>query len=78
MIDVEVCAVKRILCSLTKILVFVLKQKTFCLQAEDGIRYQVRSRGRGDVYKRQAVAIINLGSWKGAIGSRPIYHRIWS
>ena len=26
-----------------------------CLQAEDGIRYLVRSRGLGDVYKRQAV-----------------------
>ena len=26
----------------------------FCLQAEDGIRYLVRSRGLGDVYKRQA------------------------
>ena len=24
-------------------------------QAEDGIRYLVRSRGRGDVYKRQAL-----------------------
>ena len=29
----------------------------FCLQAEDGIRYLVRSRGLGDVYKRQ------LHSW---------------
>ena len=26
----------------------------FCFQAEDGIRYLVRSRGLGDVYKRQA------------------------
>ena len=25
----------------------------FCCQAEDGIRYLVRSRGLGDVYKRQ-------------------------
>ena len=25
----------------------------FCLQAEDGIRELVRSRGLGDVYKRQ-------------------------
>ena len=24
-----------------------------CFQAEDGIRYLVRSRGLGDVYKRQ-------------------------
>ena len=29
----------------------------FFFQAEDGIRYLVRSRGRGDVYKRQ---IVNL------------------
>ena len=28
----------------------------FLLQAEDGIRYLVRSRGLGDVYKRQAEA----------------------
>ena len=27
----------------------------FFFQAEDGIRYLVRSRGLGDVYKRQAV-----------------------
>ena len=26
---------------------------SFCFQAEDGIRYLVRSRGLGDVYKRQ-------------------------
>jgi len=26
---------------------------TFFFQAEDGIRYLVRSRGLGDVYKRQ-------------------------
>ena len=26
---------------------------SFFLQAEDGIRYLVRSRGLGDVYKRQ-------------------------
>ena len=28
----------------------------FFFQAEDGIRYLVRSRGLGDVYKRQALA----------------------
>ena len=27
----------------------------FCFQAEDGIRYLVRSRGLGDVYKRQRI-----------------------
>ena len=30
----------------------------FCFQAEDGIRYLVRSRGLGDVYKRQALAVL--------------------
>ena len=29
----------------------------FCFQAEDGIRDLVRSRGLGDVYKRQQCAI---------------------
>ena len=28
-------------------------QEAFCVQAEDGIRDLVRSRGLGDVYKRQ-------------------------
>ena len=27
-------------------------------QAEDGIRYLVRSRGLGDVYKRQALLVV--------------------
>ena len=35
----------------------------FFFQAEDGIRDLVRSRGLGDVYKRQAVADTNcIGS----------------
>ena len=29
----------------------------FFFQAEDGIRYLVRSRGLGDVYKRQALSL---------------------
>ena len=36
-------------------------------QAEDGIRDLVRSRGLGDVYKRQVVAL-------GVVGSIPIAH----
>ena len=32
----------------------------FCFQAEDGIRDLVRSRGLGDVYKRQVEAAIEL------------------
>ena len=30
----------------------------FVFQAEDGIRYLVRSRGLGDVYKRQESAVV--------------------
>ena len=31
----------------------------FFFQAEDGIRYLVRSRGLGDVYKRQRGLVVN-------------------
>ena len=34
----------------------------FCFQAEDGIRDLVRSRGLGDVYKRQILDCIGVGS----------------
>ena len=30
-----------------------IRAEVFCIQAEDGIRDLVRSRGLGDVYKRQ-------------------------
>ena len=33
----------------------------FCFQAEDGIRDLVRSRGLGDVYKRQVITAIHTG-----------------
>ena len=36
----------------------------FFFQAEDGIRALVRSRGLGDVYKRQDVALADAGIWK--------------
>ena len=39
----------------------------FFLQAEDGIRYLVRSRGLGDVYKRQLMylmpPIAGIAAW---------------
>ena len=35
------------------IIAFCVHDVVFFLQAEDGIRYLVRSRGLGDVYKRQ-------------------------
>ena len=34
----------------------------FFFQAEDGIRALVRSRGLGDVYKRQALAVVFAGA----------------
>ena len=42
----------------------------FVLQAEDGIRYLVRSRGLGDVYKRQvdrSLVIALPGKPQGAV-----------
>ena len=54
----------------------------FCLffffQAEDGIRYLVRSRGLGDVYKRQAhigdvtVTQVGLGRTAGTLDQHEI------
>ena len=42
----------------------------FFFQAEDGIRYLVRSRGLGDVYKRQAILLeVNVASCE----ENPIY-----
>ena len=40
----------------------------FCFQAEDGIRYLVRSRGLGDVYKRQVLkyCFFTNANWKGS------------
>ena len=43
-----------------------LGQFCFFFQAEDGIRDLVRSRGLGDVYKRQVVA---TGTARGAVAS---------
>ena len=41
--------------------VFVVFSERFFFQAEDGIRDLVRSRGLGDVYKRQVVVELPLG-----------------
>ena len=43
----------------------------FFFQAEDGIRYLVRSRGLGDVYKRQLITELeglDRGRYAGAVG----------
>ena len=37
----------------------------FFFQAEDGIRYLVRSRGLGDVYKRQVVKLVRIDDGPG-------------
>mgnify|MGYP003381703124 CR=1 FL=1 len=41
--------------------------RSFFIQAEDGIRYLVRSRGLGDVYKRQMIKFFKYGNWNGYI-----------
>ena len=41
----------------------------FCFQAEDGIRDLVRSRGLGDVYKRQRQHIVDGGICRFTIPS---------
>ena len=54
------------MCSVCSLFVVVFSDMGFsCLccflfffQAEDGIRYLVRSRGLGDVYKRQPITLI--------------------
>ena len=63
----------------------------FFFQAEDGIRYLVRSRGLGDVYKRQAlrheafktfhnsikeVILIEADNFKKQYGYTPPYWRL--
>ena len=55
------------LCLSRSILVGVVCYIVFFFQAEDGIRDLVRSRGLGDVYKRQV-----LLSWRTTASSRPI------
>ena len=46
------CVVCEVVCSMYEKVMFV-DLWVFVVQAEDGIRYLVRSRGLGDVYKRQ-------------------------
>src|SRR5664280_2782305 len=47
-----------------------LSRRFFFFQAEDGIRYLVRSRGLGDVYKRQTVPLVILLLVGGVVGDR--------
>ena len=39
------------------VIISVMCRMCFFFQAEDGIRDLVRSRGLGDVYKRQAISV---------------------
>ena len=48
----------------------------FFFQAEDGIRYLVRSRGLGDVYKRQARRIALARQVESKVGDLAGKHRV--
>ena len=60
-----------VLCLIFVVLVFIccglFVMIVFFFQAEDGIRDLVRSRGLGDVYKRQVRR--NAGRWDGFLSS---------
>ena len=43
----------------------------FFFQAEDGIRDLVRSRGLGDVYKRQGPSCSPISGWPGTASQQP-------
>ena len=45
----------------------------FFFQAEDGIRDLVRSRGLGDVYKRQVVAAVRQGARQEEAGHAAVH-----
>ena len=70
--DVLVCGVDYIL-GLKIVVVYVcVVCRFFFFQAEDGIRDLVRSRGLGDVYKRQGVLFSGMMSGKSrSVSSRP-------
>ena len=57
------------------VIVGILYRLFFFFQAEDGIRDLVRSRGLGDVYKRQAIARDDDTTF-GVLQSR--LHEIWA
>ena len=48
----------------------VLRKNIFFFQAEDGIRDLVRSRGLGDVYKRQCIHRIDRADNTGKFASK--------
>ena len=63
------CVVYELVCLLSWIVIVLYSSYCVCLclifflfQAEDGIRDLVRSRGLGDVYKRQVIQFANNSS----------------
>mgnify|MGYP003381692004 CR=1 FL=1 len=49
----------------------------FFFQAEDGIRDLVRSRGLGDVYKRQQVIFVISDVFRNHAKIHPLIVRVW-
>ena len=70
------------LCSVVGARVFCLCSIVFFFQAEDGIRDLVRSRGLGDVYKRQRLWRVNrdarLAGWSFWSKLSVSITRVWS
>ena len=63
---------------------YMLKSMSLCFifffQAEDGIRDLVRSRGLGDVYKRQIINFLlkrKKGNLKISTWEIPVYRMFW-
>ena len=66
-------------CVLLDTQVSVVECSGFCFQAEDGIRDLVRSRGLGDVYKRQASPVCSPTRASIQTGKHParLHLTIW-
>ena len=62
-----------VFCLLAYIKMVYLLFDDFFFQAEDGIRDLVRSRGLGDVYKRQIWYTIIIPFWRKYISMNPSF-----
>ena len=63
-----------------QVFVFGTGVPSFFFQAEDGIRDLVRSRGLGDVYKRQVVGLTRpmlIGNGGRSFGSSIVGYLLW-
>ena len=74
-VDYDFYADLLVVCVLVMCLVLVCCSVCFFFQAEDGIRDLVRSRGLGDVYKRQGVGRPAGRGPRGSGRSRPHLRR---